>query len=330
MKITVLAGGESNEREVSFASGQGVIRCLLDSGHDAQGMDPAAGWSVFGAGAALDSLPKPSLLCGLPPAESIDILRTSDIVLNVLHGGQGENGQVNSVLELLGVTYAGSPPKAGAIAMDKIASKRLFLAAGVPTPEFIEFDSGNYRDAEKILLEKLDYLGGFPLIVKPVEEGSTIGLTKVKKLAEAVEGVALAMKYGGRAMVERFIAGRELTVAVLGDSALPVIEIIAESGLYDYTAKYGSDTTKYICPAEISNSEREISQHYALKAFKVLGLRDYSRIDFRLDSESKPWCIEANNQPGMTAHSLLPKAARAAGLEMDQLLMRIIELASNR
>ena len=134
MKITVLAGGESSEREVSFASGQGVIRCLLDSGHDAQGMDPATGWSVFGANDTLDGLPKPSLLCGLPSTKSIDILRGSDLVLNILHGGQGENGQVNSVLELLGVTYAGSPPKASAIAMDKITSKKLFLAAGVPTP----------------------------------------------------------------------------------------------------------------------------------------------------------------------------------------------------
>ena len=197
-------------------------------------------------------------------------------------------------------------------------------------PEFIEFDSGNNHDAEIILREKLDYLCGFPLIVKPVEEGSTIGLTKAKNLSEAVDGVSLAMKYGGRAMVERFIDGRELTVAVLGDRALPVIEIIAEGGLYDYTAKYGSNTTKYICPAEISDKERETTQDYTLKAFKALGLRDYSRIDFRLDSEGIPWCIEANNQPGMTAHSLLPKAARAAGLEMDQLLMRIAELAVNR
>ena len=330
MKITVLAGGESNEREVSFASGQGVIKCLIDSGHEARGMDPATGWTVFGPENTIDDLSEPTKLCGLPPSASIDILRNSDIVLNILHGGQGENGQINSVLELLGVPYAGSPPGASAIAMDKVTSKKLFLTAGVPTPEFIEIDKDSGHDADRILRENLDSLGGFPLIVKPVEEGSTIGLTKAKNFSETLEGISLAVQYGGRAMLERFVEGRELTVAVLGDQALPVIEIIAESGLYDYAAKYGSDTTQYVCPAEITEEERETTQKYALKAFKALGLRDYSRIDFRLDNQSKPWCIEANNQPGMTAHSLLPKAARAAGLEMDKLLMQIVELAKNR
>ncbi len=327
MKVTVLAGGTSAEREVSLNSALCVVQTLRKNGHTVTVLDPGAGWIEIDPGAApAETLQK---LCSLPEAGGKDILTSGDIVFNMLHGGQGENGIVCAVLELLGVPYVGSRPGASAAAMDKVVSKRLFSAVGVPVPDYFVLNRSlkqRWQTRIEAGIEKV----GLPAIVKPAEEGSTVGLTKAKTVDQVYQAVELAASLSRYVLVEKFIAGRELTVGVLGDEALPVLEVVIPGGFYDFEAKYHGQENKYICPAEIDTEVAERVQQLALEAFRVLDLDDYARIDFRLDENNELWCLEANNQPGMTDHSLLPKAALVTGLDLTALLERLIKNALSR
>jgi len=327
MKITVLAGGTSAEREVSLNSASCVVQALKKNGHTVTVLDPGAGWSEINPETA--PAHSPQRLCGLPDSGGKDILTSGEIVFNVLHGGQGENGTVCAVLELLGLPYVGSSPGASAAAMDKVVSKRLFSSVGVPVPDYFVLNRPLKRDWQAQIEAGIEKVG-LPAIVKPAEEGSTVGLTKAGTLEKVHEAVETAASLSRQVLVEKFIDGRELTVGVLGDEALPVLEVVIPGGFYDFEAKYHSVENKYICPAEIDTGVAEHAQRLALEAFHVLGLDDYARIDFRLDNNNGLWCLEANNQPGMTDHSLLPKAALVTGLDLTALLERLIKNALGR
>ncbi|HLA39769.1 MAG TPA: D-alanine--D-alanine ligase [Candidatus Glassbacteria bacterium] len=326
MRIAVLAGGSSAERQVSLNSAVCVVRALRDGGHQVTVLDPGDRWLPVDPAAAPAEAPASS---GLPGEEGLAELKAAEVVFNTLHGGRGEDGTLNAVLELVGVPYIGGRPGACAAAMNKVVSKRLFSTAGVPTPEY-EVLSGARKELWPAQLDKA--LGWFdlPLIVKPAEEGSTVGLSKVQKREELYPAVEKAAGLSRQVLIERFIEGRELTVGILAGKALPVLEVVVPSGFYDYQAKYLSHENRYICPAEIDEDTARRAQGYAEAAFEVLGLEDYARIDFRLDHKGGLWCLEANNQPGMTDSSLLPKAARVTGLDLTALLERIIKNALSR
>ncbi|MCE5270217.1 D-alanine--D-alanine ligase [bacterium] len=327
MKVTVLAGGTSTEREVSLSSAACVIEALKKSGHEVTALDPGQNWQAFDPSAAPLTLERKS--CTLPPAESIKVLQGGQIALIIMHGGQGEDGTVQAVLELAGVPYVGSPPGPSAMAMDKVVSKQLFAVAGVPTPPYLLLDSRE-RDSWPAAVEAALPSIGLPVIVKPADQGSTIGLARAASAAEILAAAESSAAYCRRILVEKFIRGRELTVGVVAGQALPVLEIIVPGGLYDFQAKYKSHANRYICPAEIPDEAAARAQAHAMDAFRVLGLEDYARIDFLLEDSGALWCLEANNQPGMTDSSLLPKAARVLGLDLSGLLKRLIEHALAR
>ena len=327
MKIIVLAGGDSSEREVSLTSAQFVTRALRRGKHQVTVIDPGLDWTKIDPARApsLDSSERHRL----PDQESLRLLAGTDIVFSVLHGGQGEDGTIHALLDLLGVPYVGSPPGPSAIAMDKVTSKRLFTSAGVPTPEYLILETADRGDWPAVLETGIDRLR-LPVIVKPATQGSTVGLSKAGTFEESLEAAELAANYGSQVVVERFIEGRELTVGVLGCVPLPVLEIVVPGELYDFEAKYHSRNNLYICPAQIDSETAERAQQYALKAFEVIGLKDYARLDFRLDNSGGLWCTEANNQPGMTDSSLFPKAAKVLGLDLRAVLERIISSALTR
>jgi len=327
MKIAVLAGGTSAEREVSLGSGKAVRDALRSAGHTAELLDPGSEWKVVEPDDAPAKVKRAT--CGLPGNDGVGVLTSADVVFNTLHGGQGEDGTVNSVLELLGVPYVGGKPGACAAAMDKATSKMLFSQVGVPTPDYILLDSRKKKGWENSLKEASERFG-LPLIIKPAEEGSTVGLTKVERSEQLFPSAELAARYSRRVVVEKFIAGRELTVGVVAGAALPVLEVVVPGGFYDFNAKYRSHDNQYICPAQIDPEVAGRAQRLALLAFDTLGLQDYSRIDFRLDDGGGLWCLEANNQPGMTGSSLLPKAAAVSGLSLGALLEKIIASALSR
>jgi len=327
MKIAVLAGGISAERKVSLGSAACVARALGGSGHDVVVIDPGLGWRAIDPVSAPAEPAGPS--CGLPGEEGLAQLQKVDVVFNTLHGGQGEDGTLNAVLELLGLPYTGGRPGACAAAMNKVVSKRLFTAAGVPTPDY-EVLTSSHRELWPGQIEAAAGRFGLPLIVKPAEEGSTVGLSKVASREELAPAVEKAAALSRQVLIERYIAGRELTVGILAGRALPVLEVVVPGGFYDYQAKYLSHDNRYICPAQIEEESARRAQRHAEAAFEVLGLEDYARIDFRLDPEGGLWCLEANNQPGMTDSSLLPKAALVIGLDLTALLERIIKNALSR
>ncbi|MBN2288626.1 MAG: D-alanine--D-alanine ligase [Candidatus Glassbacteria bacterium] len=327
MKVIILAGGDSSEREISLASARCAALALSEGKHRVTVMDPGLGWMVIDPASASSLGRSPAR--PLPDEDSLGLLAAADIVFSVLHGGPGEDGTIHAVLELLGVPYAGSPVGPSAIAMNKVTSKRLFAAAGVPTPEYLVLEAEDREHWPEVLEHGTGRLG-LPLIVKPAAQGSTVGLSKCSNLAQCLKAAELAAGYGPQVVVERFIDGRELTVGILGEVPLPVLEIVVPGGFYDYRAKYQSHDNQYICPARIDPAVSARAQHYALEAFKVLGLKDYSRLDFRLDESGGLWCIEANNQPGMTDSSLFPKAAKVLGLDLRAVLERIIHLALER
>ncbi|MEA2064408.1 MAG: D-alanine--D-alanine ligase [Gemmatimonadota bacterium] len=329
MKVIILAGGESAEREVSLVSARYVAQALSRKGsYQVTLIDPGLGWQRIDpeGNTTRQAL---GASCGLPPERCRGLFSEADIVFSVLHGGQGEDGMIHSVLELLGVPYAGSPPGPSAAAMDKITAKRLFSSVGIPTPGCIVLEE-HVKSSWPGAVEQAVAEFGLPLVVKPPTQGSTVGLSMAGSVKQALEAVDLAAGYGPQVLLERFIQGRELTVGILGREPLPVLEIVVPGGFYDFKAKYQSHDNQYICPAEIGPAIARQAQEMALRAFDVLGLKDYSRIDFRLDEDGGLWCIEANNQPGMTDASLFPKAAAVAGLDLTAVLERIISCALER
>ena len=328
MKIAVLFGGTSSERDVSIASGSQVVKALREAGHDVIAVDTATGVlneqdekRLLNAGVA--PAPPDQATLGQLSGTATTILQSAalpevDCIFLALHGGTGENGTVQALLDLLGVPYAGSGLLGSAVAMDKEISKRLFLAAGVPTPEWLMAPATPLEVEEKI---------GWPAIVKPSKQGSTVGLSIVKKPEDLQRAIDEAFRHDDEVIIERFIPGRELTVPILGSDPLPVGEIIVDREIFDYETKYQAGMAQEIFPAYLTDQQTMEVQALALKAHTALKLGGYSRIDFRLDPDGRFWCLEANTLPGMTAASLFPKGAAAAGMTFPEVCDRICQLA---
>ena len=332
MKIAVLLGGTSAEREVSLASGLAVVKALRERGHEVAAIDTARGYvapadeaQLLPEGvhaqppADLASVLTPEALAGIPA------LRGADVAFLALHGGDGEDGTLQAFLQLRGIRYTGTGPLGSGIAMDKDISKRLLRDAEVPTlPWRVACAPDFDYDADTI-----DDFVGYPLIVKPSKQGSSVGLYIVEEPDKLAAAVRAAGEFDDEVMIERFVRGHELTVGVLGDQPLPPVEIRPKKGIYDYESKYTPGMTEYLCPAPLSQELTSQVQAYALRAFRVLKLSGYARIDFILAKEHL-YCLEANTLPGMTATSLLPKAAAAAGIGFPELCERIVGLALDR
>ena len=325
-------GGTSAERNVSLASGVRVADALRAVGHKVTAVDTARGLLSEAAERKL----RESAVGTLPPA-TVELERMArealpqtvrvlpkrgnvDVVFLALHGGHGEDGTIQSLLDLTGVPYTGSGHLASALAMDKDLSKHLFRRAEVQTADWVMLSS---EGPGSFAIEHL----GLPLIVKPSKQGSTVGLTLVKDRGELPASIAEAFRYDDEVMVEQFIAGREFTVGILGDDALPVGEIIPKHEIYDYECKYTAGMAQEVFPASISEAWRDELQDQARRAFKALKLRGYARIDFRMTDDGEPYCLEANTLPGMTQTSLIPQAAAAAGITFPELCDRIVRLA---
>ena len=328
MRVLILLGGDSAERDVSLTTGGAVARALALRGHELSGLDPATGqWFAQPELLELQDQTRrepPAQLEALTASrqmtESLADPRVGqfDVAFLALHGGSGENGTVQTLLGLAGVPYTGSGPLASGVAMHKDTAKRLFRQAGIPTPDWVFPVRPESRSIEMF---------GLPLIVKPVAEGSTVGLTLLKEAA----GLEAALRTAGPdAMCELFSPGRELSVGVLGQRALPAVEIIPQHEIYDYECKYTDGKSEFICPAKLEDSIAERLGRHALDAFRVLGCAGYARVDFRLSERGELFCLEVNTLPGMTSHSLVPMGAREAGLEFPALCEEICELALHR
>ena len=293
-KVAVLLGGRSAEREVSLKSGAMVLKALQSRGVDAHAFDPAQ--------RGLDELAKQKFARAFI----------------ALHGRFGEDGTVQGVLEWLGIPYTGSGVLASALAMDKLRTKRIWQAERLPTPPYAVLDAAtDLRAVAKRL--------GVPLMVKPASEGSSIGMSKVKSATALDEAYALAANYDRVVIAEKFVRGTELTVAILGEQALPIIKLETPREFYDYQAKYIADDTRYIVPSGLTPKKERQIQALCLKAFRTLGCAGWGRVDLMLDRAGRPYLLEVNTAPGMTDHSLVPMAARAVGMSYEELCLRILE-----
>ncbi|HWD93859.1 MAG TPA: D-alanine--D-alanine ligase [Verrucomicrobiae bacterium] len=292
LNIAVMLGGPSAEREVSLRTGAGVAAALRSLGHSVTEVDPKN--STF-------TLPK-----------------KTDVVFLALHGTYGEDGVLQQELEKLGVPYTGCDPEASRIAFDKVLTKQRCLEAGIPTAKFIVVES-----------EKTPWPMGWqpPVVVKPVRQGSSVGLQFIERVADWSEALREAFRYDSQLLAEEKIIGRETTVGILADEALPVVEVCPKSGGYDYRNKYTAGNTDYFCPADFDAATTRAIQQAALGAFRAIGGRDYSRVDVMVRASGEPVVLEVNTLPGMTETSLMPKAAAAAGISYAQLCQKMIDLA---
>ena len=305
-KVAVLMGGSSAERQISLMSGSGVLAALRSRGVDAHAFDPAE-------------------------RELVELKREGFARCFIaLHGRHGEDGSVQGALELLGLPYTGSGVLASAIAMDKVMTKRVWLAEGLPTPRYVWLaPEGQGRERVRSVPDEL----GLPLIVKPPREGSSIGISKVVGYSEMQGAVELAAQYDADVLCEEFIEGEEVTCPVLGNGAaahaLPVVRILAPEGAYDYQNKYFTDDVKYQCPSGLPEAEVLEIQRIVVQAYRTLGCRGWGRADLMIRaSDRKPFLLEMNTSPGMTTHSLVPMSAKAAGLSYEALCVRILADAS--
>ncbi|HYA39493.1 MAG TPA: D-alanine--D-alanine ligase [Candidatus Methylomirabilis sp.] len=295
-KVAVLMGGPSAEREVSLKSGNAVLAALKRQGIEAHSIDA--------------------------DKSTLRLLEDGrfDRAFIALHGRWGEDGVIQGALEVLDIPYTGSGVLGSALGMDKLRTKFLWTAAGIPTPEFAVLAPGTDLDRVAVGL-------GLPVFVKPVREGSSLGVSKAKTAAELKTAWATAAKFDDQVIAERFIDGAEITCGILGDQALPLIKIETDREFYDYEAKYLLDTTRYFCPCGLPAAQEREMQQLARRAFEVLGCAGWGRVDFMLDRTGRAYALEVNTVPGMTDHSLVPKAARQAGIDFDQLVLRILETA---
>lgn len=346
MKIVVLAGGLSTERDVSITSGKQVFKALLDKGHKAILLDVFMG--IEEKFESIDSLfenaydftktitgvsteiPQLDDIKAMRKDKSdsifgenvIDICRQADICFLALHGGMGENGQLQAALDMLGIKYTGAGYLGSAVAMDKGVTKAVFLHTGVPTP------ASKLYHKEALTNGELNTWTDFPCVVKPCSAGSSVGVSIVQSKDEFEDAMVEAFKYEGQVLVEQYVKGREFSIGVLGNKALPIIEIIPKTGFYDYVNKYQAGNTEEICPAVLDDEMTKRLQDEAVHAFNELHLESYARIDFLLDENTDEiFCLEANTLPGMTPMSLLPQEAQADGIDFAQLCEKIIELS---
>lgn len=292
-KIAVMLGGESGEREVSIQSGEAVLAALLRQGLDAHAFDPKD--------------------------KDMKELEGFDRVFIALHGRFGEDGTVQRALDSMRIPYTGSGVTASAIGMDKWQTKLKWHKAGVITPAYeIVNAKSDFAEVEKRL--------GLPLFVKPANEGSSIGITKVKRPGELIEAYAIAAKADPLVIAEQFIGGGEYTVGILGDVALPIVRIVPKTEFYDYEAKYIRDDTEYLCPCGLSADKEAVIKQEALEAFNAIGCSGWGRVDFLMDEAGQHYFLELNTSPGMTSHSLVPMAAKAAGISFDALVVAILAM----
>ena len=332
MRVTVLTGGATAERAVAFAGAAQIVAALRQRGHTVSVVDTASGLLTRADEARLltsavgrepppvvelDERERAFLSNGLTALPEVT---GADVLFLCLHAGRGEGGTLQAILDVIGVPYTGSGALASALAMDKDLSKRLFRAAGVPVPAWF---------MSPVAAEDVTTALGWPVIVKPSRMGSSVGMTLVKNAKSLDAAVEAARGYDAEVLVEQFIAGRELTVGVLGDVPLPVGEIIPKHELFDYECKYTPGMSEEVFPAKLDPKPARQLQELALAAHRALKLGGYSRVDFRLTAEGDIFCLEANTLPGMTGTSLLPQAARAAGIEFAELCERICRLAGN-
>ncbi len=293
-RVAVLMGGDSSEREISLKSGAAVLQGLQKRGLNVAAFDPVE--------------------------HPIEALRDYDRAFIVLHGRGGEDGVIQGVLESLQIPYTGSGVLASALAMDKLRTKQLWKGVGLPTPDFQLLQH----------LSDLDHAAarmGFPLMVKPVCEGSSIGMARVESQAELQKAWGAAQQFAGAVIAEQWIEGAEYTVAILGDQPLPVIYLQTPHGFYDFEAKYLAEDTQYLCPCGLDKAAEEALQQLALRAFQALDCRGWGRADIMMDNSGNPWLLEINTVPGMTDHSLVPMAASHAGISFQQLVWRVLELS---
>jgi len=293
-RVAVLFGGTSTEREISLLTGRAVLAALERRGVDAHAFDP-----------------------GERPLTDL-VSQGFDRVWIALHGPGGEDGTLQGALEYLGVPYTGSGVAGSAIAMDKVRTKRLAQSVGIPTPDYVVLTGAQDFD---LALERL----GLPLIVKPGTQGSSVGMTKVERAEDLAEAFRVARAVDRSVLVEKWITGAEYTVAILHDRALPSIRIETPKTFYDYEAKYFRDDTRYICPSGLSQPAEEHLGNLALATFEAVGAEGWGRVDFMMDATGRPLLLEINTVPGMTDHSLVPVAARASGIDFDELVWRVLE-----
>ncbi len=353
MKITVLCGGLSHEREVSLSSGsliaaalvrRGYEVCLVDiyTGATPKGVyplppatptfrrDPVVPYRVDAAIPDLDAL-----ICQTGRGTArlhpcvLPLCAEADAVFIALHGDVGENGQVQALLDMENIPYTGSDYVGSLLAMDKDLSKQLLTHAGIPTPPWVHVPLSAKAQEITILsiADTLETAIGYPMVIKPTAGGSSVGISMPERRDELIHALREAARYEPTLMAEKRIVGRELTVSILGDQVLPAVEIIPKSGFYDYENKYQPGLTDEICPAPLTERQAELLRKTSLAAFRTLRLRGYARFDYILDEQDTPWCLEANTLPGMTPTSLLPKAAAAVGMTYDELCDRMIQLA---
>lgn len=331
-RIVVLTGGSTAERDVAFAGAAQVVAALRVRGHEVSVVDTVTGPLTRGNEARYLV---PSVAKAPPSEEELERLRASeqvtqipqvpevadaDVAFLVLHGRQGEGGSIQALLELAGIPYTGSDMLGSALAMDKDVTKHLLRAAHVPTPDWATWP---------VSPEAVEHLG-LPVVVKPCREGSTVGLSVAKSRAEIQAAVSHAQRYDPEVLLERYLPGREFTVGVLGDRALAVGEIIPRHEIFDYECKYTPGMTQEIFPARIDAGLAERIRSLALMAHRALKLRDFSRVDFRLDAAHEPACLEVNTLPGLTGTSLLPQSAAAMGIDFGTLCQMICDLALRR
>jgi D-alanine-D-alanine ligase len=328
VKIAVLFGGDSMERDVSVASAAQVIAALRSRGHTvvaidtARGKLPAAAESEVLTTSIDREPPAPMPVGALPSVVANAELREVEVVFLALHGTRGEDGTIQALLDLAQIPYTGSGTLGSAIGWDKDIAKRLFLAAGVPTPDWLMAPADPASVDRKL---------GYPLIVKPNGQGSTVGLTLVKAARDLGAAVELAARFDDAVMLERYVAGRELTVGILDDAPLAVGEIIPATGpIFDYAAKYQVGGAQEIFPADLTPDQTARAQDLALRVHRALKLDCYSRVDFRMDEDGGLWCLEVNTLPGLTSGSLLPRAAAAVGIGFPEVCERICRAALAR
>lgn len=286
-------GGTAAEREISLKSGAAVAQAFAQVGVVAQALDVTS----------LNDL--------------VEVAKNYDRAFIALHGRWGEDGQVQAILQSLNLPFTGSSMAASALAMDKLRTKLLWRGLGIATPEFVYVNEFQPLDLANFPL-------GFPVIVKPCREGSSIGMRKVNSKDELAEAVAFAQKYDAEVLIEKWITGREFTVAVLGNETLPFIELKTSHDFYDFSAKYQSGDTQYICPVDLPGDLYEQISQLVLQGFHALGASGWARMDLMLDKNNQPWLIELNTVPGMTEHSLVPKAAKQAGIAFEDLVIKIL------
>jgi len=338
MKIGVLFGGISPERNVSINGGKAVVKALKSIGHDVIPIDPSLGEQCV---VDIDSIEAPNRaptiqeLAAMQTENIIKAVNSSvfdnlDLAFIVLHGVNGEDGKIQALLELRNIPYTGSNVKASSLAIDKSASKMIFHASGILTPPWSIARSKDIDDYE--LFEQIRGEFGSNIVIKPNDQGSSIGVEILHSgnLDDINQALKNTLQYSRTAIIEQFIPGREITVGIIGGEALPIIEIVPGDGFYDYSNKYSKGASNYICPAELTSDIEEFTRGIAESAFVELGCSGFARADFRLTDEGQPFIMEMNTIPGFTETSLVPMAARALGIEFPELCERIIEIALER